>query len=68
MDQCQAAVALVRSTGKALLERLSSVPLNVRRKENNHQNLVTDLDVWVQEQLKTGLAEIDPAASFFAEE
>lgn len=68
MDQCQAAVALVRSTGKALLERLSSVPLNVRRKENNHQNLVTDLDVWVQEQLKTGLAEIEPAASFFAEE
>lgn len=68
MDQCQATVALVRSTGKALLERLSSVPLNVRRKENNHQNLVTDLDVWVQDQLKTGLSVIEPSAGFFAEE
>ena len=74
MDQCQATiptghtVALVRSTGKALQERLSSVPMNVRRKENNHQNLVTDFDVWVQNTLKTGLAEIAPEAAFFAEE
>ena len=68
MDQYQAAIALVRSTSKALLERLASVPLNVRRKENNHQNLVTDLDVWVQSQLKAGLAEIAPEAAFFAEE
>lgn len=67
-------VALVRSTGKALLERLSSThghtaaPLNVRCKENNHQNLVTDLDVWVQETLAQSLAEIEPAAALFAEE
>lgn len=68
MDQCQEAIALVRSTGKALLERLSSVPLNVRRKDNNHQNLVTDLDVWVQDQLHVGLSKIEPSAGFFAEE
>lgn len=68
MDQYQAAIRLVRSTGKALLERLSCVPLNVRRKEENHQNLVTDFDEWVQEQLKIGLAEIAPGARFFAEE
>lgn len=43
-------------------------PMNVRRKENNHQNLVTDFDVWVQNSLKTGLAEIAPEAAFFAEE
>lgn len=68
MDQCQATIALVRSTGQALLERLSSVPLNVRRKENNHQNLVTDFDVWVQAQLALGLSKIAPEAAFFAEE
>lgn len=68
MDQYQATIRLVRSTGKALLERLSCVPLNVRRKEESHQNLVTDFDVWVQEQLRVGLAEVCPQARFFAEE
>lgn len=68
MDQCNQTIALVRSTGKALLERLSRVELNVQRKENNHQNLVTDFDIWVQEQLKVGLAEIEPRATVFAEE
>lgn len=68
MNQLQMTIALVRDTGKALMERLSSVPLNVRCKENNHQNLVTDQDVWVQETLKRGLAKIAPEADFFAEE
>ena len=45
MDQCKQTIALVRSVGKALLERLSHVELNVQRKENNHQNLVTDFDI-----------------------
>lgn len=68
MDQCKQTIALVRSVGKALLERLSHFELNVQRKENNHQNLVTDFDIWVQEQLKVGLAEIEPKAIVFAEE
>ena len=68
MDQCKQTIALVRSVGKALLERLSHVELDVQRKENNHQNLVTDFDIWVQEQLKVGLAEIEPKAIVFAEE
>ncbi len=68
MDQCKQTIALVRSTGKALLERLSLVELNVQRKDNNHQNLVTDFDIWVQEQLKAGLRDIEPNANVFAEE
>lgn len=68
MDHCQATISLVRDTGKALLARLATVPLNVRRKENNHQNLVTDFDVWVQAQLAAGLGKIAPEAAFFAEE
>lgn len=68
MEQLQTTIALVRDTGKALMERLSSVPLNVRCKENNHQNLVTDMDIWVQETLKAGLANIAPEAAVFAEE
>lgn len=68
MDFYQATIKCVRSTGKALLERLSSLPLNVRCKDNNHQNLVTDFDLWVQEALSRVLAEIFPEAGFFAEE
>ena len=68
MDQCKQTIALVRSVGKALLERLSHVELNVQRKDNNHQNLVTDFDIWVQEQLKMGLEDIEPKATVFAEE
>lgn len=68
MNQCKETIALVQKTGKALLERLSCVELNVRKKDNNHQNLVTDFDIWVQEQLKIGLAKIEPEARFFAEE
>ena len=68
MNQCEATMQLVRSTGKALLERLSCVELNIKRKDNSHKNLVTDFDVWAQNELKQGLAKIEPAAGFFAEE
>ncbi|MDO4281507.1 MAG: inositol monophosphatase family protein [Peptococcaceae bacterium] len=68
MSQINDVCALVRLTGKALLERLSHSDLNVRRKENNHQNLVTDFDIWVQGQLQEALHEIEPHAAFFAEE
>ena len=68
MNQCEETIALVQTIGKALLGRLSCVELNVRKKDNNHQNLVTDFDIWVQDQLKMGLANIEPKAKFFAEE
>ena len=68
MNQCQETVRLVCEVGESLLARMAKVPLNVRRKEGNHQNLVTDFDVWVQSQLQEGLAQIVPEAHFFAEE
>ncbi len=68
MKRLDETILLVRSTGKALLERLSCVELNIRRKDNHHGNLVTDFDVWVQNELEHGLKKIEPTANFFAEE
>ncbi len=59
---------IVQSTGKALLERLSSIELEIKYKDNSHQNLVTDCDIWVQNQLSESLQNILPEAHFFAEE
>jgi myo-inositol-1(or 4)-monophosphatase len=68
MDQCQAAVCALRQTGQALMQRLESVNWTVHRKNNDYQNLVTDCDLWVQDQLMEALSKIEPSAALFAEE
>lgn len=68
MDNYLQIQEIVQSTGKALLQRLSSIELEIHYKDRSYQNLVTDCDIWVQNKLYQALHALLPEASFFAEE
>lgn len=61
------AQAWVRQVGSELLLQSKLVAEDVRHK-SSHQDLVTSADLWVQERLCEGLAEILPEAAIYAEE